>query len=130
MMIEYWDLNQHKIRLKILQFFSILILFDSRYAKPYTVQYAACNFMMLTFFSKSEVHFGSKLLSCKLILLSVKLIAMFWSPLTVQDQALTEQQIYWTIRKQCYEKNVVAIVFFKKCSPLWRYRMTSRRRVR
>lgn len=53
------------------------MLFDSGYAKSYTAQYAACNFMMFAFlFSKSEVHFGSKLLSWKLILLSVKLIAM------------------------------------------------------
>ena len=90
------------------------MLFDSRYAKPYTAQYAACNFMMLAFFfPKSEVHFGSKLLSWKLILLSVKLIAMLWSPLIVQDQALTEQQTYWTTGKQCYEENVVAILFFK-----------------
>lgn len=50
MMIEHWDLKQHKIRLEIIQFFSILMLFDLSYAKPSTAQYAACNFMMLTTF--------------------------------------------------------------------------------
>lgn len=91
MMIEYWDLKQYKIRLKILHFFSILMLFDSRYAKPYTAQCAAHSLMIPAFFSKTEVNFGSKLLSWKLILLSVKLIVMLWSPLTVQDQAITKE---------------------------------------
>lgn len=50
MMIEHWDLNQHKMMSKTVQFFSIVMLFDSSYAKPSTAQYAACNFMMLTIF--------------------------------------------------------------------------------
>jgi len=40
-MIEYRDQKQRKIRLKTLQCFSILMLFDSGYAKPYTAEYAA-----------------------------------------------------------------------------------------
>lgn len=53
--------KQHESRRKILLFFSILTPFDSRYAKPGSAQYAASNFMILTFFSPiSEVHFDSK----------------------------------------------------------------------
>lgn len=109
-MAEYEDIKKHEITLKNLQF-TILMISESRYAIPHTTLYAASSFMKLAFFffSKTEVHFGSKLLSWKLILLSVKLIAMLWSPLIERDQALTEQQTYWTIGKQYHNKNVVAI---------------------
>lgn len=127
MMKKHWGLDQCKIRSQILQFFSVLIQFDSRHAKPPTAQCAAWNFMMLTLFpSKSEAHFAFQniVLEADLAFIEVNRdVLIFNCPRSGSHWTHTyfEQK-----GKQCNEENVVANLFLKNVLLGW-YGMRSRR---